>query len=378
MNVTIRATLSHNHSRIVFRPMFEKHFVHLPIEAQKIVRGAIDTFVHNTDNEECANVLWLLTYVHAANFTFHYLQCSDNGYALEYCDSSDLLESEPWQYERILPRTIIPLLRNEMRYQRKKLHKNFMEVNVFGECRATFKKLRGLLSDSIAAFAVYSHCKRVCSIHSNEWIEQLLKQLQSKEIADHCKGIAGLGFGVLETYHLLPHAKKISDFVEAFKKDKRNKSLCKSFKAEGGSNSIERNRSIEVSKFQNNAPQRKVQEEEGILLFLRVSYIGEQKEMNKENMNIAKGISFEPLSYEEIINNANFLMEYLDLFQLRLTNYGGIGNKNMRKRLNAALQRCQVELRKKGFTHEQVIMSENQIRSTVDFVRKLSFRKFHS
>ena len=378
MNVTIRATLSHNHTRIVFRPMFEKHFVHLSSEAQKVVRGAIDTFVHTMDNEECANVLWLLTYVHAANFAFHFLQCSDNSYALEYCDSSDLLKGEQLQYERIMPRSIIPLLRNEMRYQRKKLHKNFMEVNVFGECRTTFKKLRNSLSDSIAAFAVYIHCKQVCGTHSNEWVQQLLKQLQSKEIADHCKGLAGLGFGVLETYHLLPHAKKICEFVEAFKNDKRNKSLYKSLKEKGENDSSGRSRLIGFSKSQSSATRHQSQEKEGIFLFLRVSYIGAQENAHNETVNVACKKSFEPLSYEEVVNNANFLMEYLDLFQLRLTNYGGVGNKNMRRRLSVALQRYQVELQKRGFTHEQVIMSENRIRSEIKFVRKLSFRKFHS
>lgn len=384
MKMTISATFHTKNTRIVFRPMFEKRFLALPKEAQKVITGAITTFAHNDNNEDCAKMLWILTYLHDAGFTFHYLQSFATSYALLYDKDRSL------EFNMQLPTSLIPLLRNEMRYQRKKVHKNFMEPSVYGDCRTTYKKLRSALSDGISAFAVYQHCRDSCSRYSSAEIKNVLQLLKSKEASKQVSGITLLDFGTLEIKHLKPYAKQIGNFLDSFLKDKRNIFLYKSFEGQEKKQSVQK-KAVKLSPGTRNSNITQAQQEkDGVLLFLKIMHVNSQPQIqkNKENavcvntdesgdelcnqevlddkckdlIKIENEVNDKKLAPFEIINNRYFLEHYLNFLNI-FSDYKEMEEGHAKKVLAKRHAGYRAEMKKKGISHEQVVNSVEEIRT---------------
>lgn len=137
----------------------------------------------------------------------------------------------------IIPEDLILPWRDELRYQRKNFHKDFLEITISQNCEEAYTALLNS-SDAVIAAIVYKMCYKLCMYSIDADIERSLYLLNSSKDENIFGGIRSLHFNREEALVLKKYAPKISNLLDALWKDQveqkkleTNKPLAKQLEA---------------------------------------------------------------------------------------------------------------------------------------------------
>ncbi len=161
---------------IIFRSKFQSQFDELPKHWQNQLVDIFFKFVNNSDDIYAADVLLLLTLSPFGGL--HKLGIREK---IEYFNE-DILENELPIAERSIEisKAMIKPLRNELRYQRRKVHPNFLKVQYPESCQKAYKSLFKALSyDEILTYVACSYCYNKCLSSSDYDMNRIFYLLSS-------------------------------------------------------------------------------------------------------------------------------------------------------------------------------------------------------
>lgn len=189
---------SSNAPVIKFRSKFQKQFGELPKSTQLRLNSIFSEFITNPDDAYAANILWKLTYNHFSGLSELGIREQDkllNDDILVLEDSS-LVSGMMYSSKRPveIPSDMIEPLRNELRYQRKKVHPNFLIVNYPSGCKEAFNALLNATGDSILTYEACIHCYQVCYLANDIEINRILYLLGCTKKENIFGGIRSLRF----------------------------------------------------------------------------------------------------------------------------------------------------------------------------------------
>ena len=210
---------SSNAPVIKFRSKFQKQFGELPKSTQLRLNSIFSEFITNPDDAYAANILWKLTYNHFSGLSELGIREQDkllNDDILVLEDSS-LVSGIMYSSKRPveIPSDMIEPLRNELRYQRKKVHPNFLIVNYPSGCKEAFKALLSATGDPILTYEACIHCYQVCYLANDIEINRILYLLGCTKKENIFGGIRSLRFDKYQAEHFLKYARELCGYLEA-------------------------------------------------------------------------------------------------------------------------------------------------------------------
>lgn len=179
-----------NSINIKFRTKFIKRIQTCSEELQDKLEQSTITFVEDQDNDHCYELLWLMTY--------------DPAEALKFFD----LKLDTIPEDLVLP------WRDELRYQRTLVRKDFLLTAIPESCKSAYQNLLNV-SDVIITTAVYKACFVLCKYASDNCIERSLYLLGNSQEANYFGGIRTLNFNKVQAIVLKKYALQIRDLLEA-------------------------------------------------------------------------------------------------------------------------------------------------------------------
>ena len=196
---------------IIFRSKFQSQFDELPKHWQNQLVDIFFKFVNNSDDIYAADVLFLLTLSPFGGL--HKLGIREK---IEYFNE-DILENEPPIAERSIEisKAMIKPLRNELRYQRRKVHPNFLKVQCPENCQKAYKSLFKALSyDEILTYVACSHCYNKC-LSSSEYDMNRIFYLLSSSSKNIFGGLRAIGFQFYQAEFFMKHAAVLHNYLKA-------------------------------------------------------------------------------------------------------------------------------------------------------------------
>lgn len=192
---------------INFRTKFTKIFQEYPDGIMQKVTGIFRDFIAEPSNSKCHEFLWLMTYdpskaLKSVGLVFD--SPSTPNSPLNASATNDIAISE----------NDVMLLRNELRYQRMLIHKDFLTINVLDNCQKAYQTLEKA-AGQIISINVYNNCLEYCRYMNEESISRLLYLLSSKNEKNYFGGIRSLRFGKKAANILKPYVKEILNLYEA-------------------------------------------------------------------------------------------------------------------------------------------------------------------
>lgn len=182
-----------NINATTFRNKFLNIFGNCPVYEK--IKQLIFDFANDPGNEKCHNFLWLLTYDSAKAL---------NVWGLDEGNFSNLNPRDAWAR----------VLRDELRFQRCLIHKDFLEVvNLPENCKASYQALLKA-TDKVVALAVYNACSERCICAATGDIEVSLYLLHSEKENNFFGGIRSLHFSYNEAVYLKDYHNMIGDLLE--------------------------------------------------------------------------------------------------------------------------------------------------------------------
>ena len=159
------------------------------------IEEATNTFAKGMSNDQCFDLLWLMTY-----------------------DPAKALNSFGLEPDSIPEHLVLPW-RDELRYQHSLVQKDFFQPAITSEnCKAAYQKLLNV-SDMIVAAVVYNKCFRLTQYADESYIERTLYLLGSFQEVNYFGGLRTLHFDKSESAMLKPYAAQIHDLLEAIWND---------------------------------------------------------------------------------------------------------------------------------------------------------------
>lgn len=168
-------------------------------------------FVNNSDDIYAADVLLLLTLSPFGGL--HKLGIREK---IEYFNE-DILENELPIAERSIEisKAMIKPLRNELRYQRRKVHPNFLKVQYPESCQKAYKSLFKALSyDEILTYVACSYCYNKC-LSSSEYDMNRIFYLLSSSSKNIFGGLRAIGFQFYQAEFFMKHAAVLHNYLKA-------------------------------------------------------------------------------------------------------------------------------------------------------------------
>ena len=192
---------------INFRTKFTKIFQEYPDCIMQKVTGFFRDFIADPSNSNCHEFLWLMTYdpskaLESVGLVFD--SPSTPNSPLNASATNDIAISEK----------DVMLLRNELRYQRMLIHKDFLKITVLDSCQKEYQTLEKA-AGQIISIKVYNNCLEYCHYMNEESISRLLYLLSSKDEKNYFGGIRSLRFGKKAANILKPYVKEILNLYEA-------------------------------------------------------------------------------------------------------------------------------------------------------------------
>ena len=123
----------------------------------------------------------------------------------------------------IIPFASINTLRNELRIQYTKVHRDFLDVAIPEDCTQAFTDLVNQ-SDKIIAHIVYNHCQKAVYADDSSF-ERTLYLLQSDKESHYFGGIRSLGFNKSEANYLKPYHMQISILLKMLREHTQTSSF---------------------------------------------------------------------------------------------------------------------------------------------------------
>ena len=196
---------------IIFRSKFQSQFDELPKHWQNQLVDIFFKFVNNSDDIYAADVLLLLTLSPFGGL--HKLGIREK---IEYFNE-DILENELPIAERSIEisKAMIKPLRNELRYQRRKVHPNFLKVQYPESCQKAYKSLFKALSyDEILTYVACSYCYNKC-LSSSEYDMNRIFYLLSSSSKNIFGGLRAIGFQFYQAEFFMKHAAVLHNYLKA-------------------------------------------------------------------------------------------------------------------------------------------------------------------
>lgn len=184
-----------NNSTIKFRTKFDKRLQSCSEDLKRKIEEATNTFAKGMSNDQCFDLLWLMTY-----------------------DPAKALNSFGLEPDSIPEHLVLPW-RDELHYQHSLVQKDFFQPAITSEnCKAAYQKLLNV-SDMIVAAVVYNKCFRLTQYADESYIERTLYLLGSFQEVNYFGGLRTLHFDKSESAMLKPYAAQIHDLLEAIWND---------------------------------------------------------------------------------------------------------------------------------------------------------------
>lgn len=193
-------------NNVQFRSKFQKKVADCSDELQLKLQQCTMNFI-SMNNEACHEILWSMTY-DPANAIKRF------GMIIQPEQVSTEGKEEDKEPEILIPEELILPWRNELRYQRSIINKNFLVLDVPEGCQAAYQALLDM-ADPIITVAAYDACWQVCQYMSQENFERSLYLLRSPKEENFFGGIRSIGFTRLQASYLKPYASQLSNLLEA-------------------------------------------------------------------------------------------------------------------------------------------------------------------
>ncbi len=193
-------------NNVQFRSKFQKKVADCSDELQLKLQQCTMNFI-SMNNEACHEILWSMTY-DPANAIKRF------GMIIQSEQVSSESKEEGKKPEILIPETLILPWRNELRYQRSIVNKNFLVLDVPESCQTAYQALLDI-SDLIVTIAAYNACWQVCQYISQENFERSLYLLRSPKEEFFFGGIRNIGFTRQQSVYLKPYASQLSNLLEA-------------------------------------------------------------------------------------------------------------------------------------------------------------------
>ena len=208
MENLIKSSISEQRGNICITPKFQEAIKELPKEQQTLLTNAVKAFALTINNEICFEVLWMLTYAQKFGMILRVTPDFNGHCSFGYLKKS--VAPAPDQ----LPESITLPLREELRYQRKLTHSEFMEFDVPENCQKAFNSLHTTLKDVFTTYAVYNKCYRACCLFSKSEYDRTMFLLNSDKINFRYGGIRSFKFSNRATMYLVRYAEPIATFFK--------------------------------------------------------------------------------------------------------------------------------------------------------------------
>ena len=196
-----------------FRSKFLRLFETLSESTQKELYSIIEKFVNEQNDVYAADILWKITYNCFWGLSILGLKVKDEIF-------KDILVLEekyrsPHARPLEIPPELVTPLKNELRFQRKKFHPDFLIVHFPEECEQPFKKLLDASADPVLTYVACYHCYDVCYLSNEQEVERILFLLKSKVKENVFGGIRSLKFSYEQAQYFMKLAPYIANYLEA-------------------------------------------------------------------------------------------------------------------------------------------------------------------
>lgn len=204
---------------IKFRSKFQKQFDELPTITKEGLKRIFTKFIADQDDVRAAEILWKMTYNHFSGLGALGIREQDKFLNDDILVLEDDYLVKGMRYERKsqieIPTEMIEPLRNELRFQRKQVHPNFLVVHYPNGCKEAFKGLLHATNDPVLTYVACSHCYQVCYLSNEIEINRILFLLGCTKKENAFGGIRSLRFDKYQAELFQKYTSEIRDYLEA-------------------------------------------------------------------------------------------------------------------------------------------------------------------
>lgn len=197
-----------------FRSKFLRLFETLSENTQKELYSIIEKFVNEQDDVYAADILWKITYNYFWGLSILGLKVKEEIFIKDILVLEEKYRSPHARPLEIPPELVTPL-KNELRFQRKKVHPNFLIVHYPEGCEQPFKKLLDASADPVLTYIACYHCYDICYLCKEQEIDRILFLLNSKVKENVFGGVRSLKFSYEQSQYFTKLAPYIANYLEA-------------------------------------------------------------------------------------------------------------------------------------------------------------------
>lgn len=123
-----------------------------------------------------------------------------------------------------IPEDLVKSFKNELRYQRTLIDKNFPDVSVPDHCKEAFEALNNATAkDIVTSVIVFSACSALVNCYTEDSINRTLVLLKNPCENNFFGGIRSLHFSYEEAIYLKPYAPQIAELLSAMWEEKKSR-----------------------------------------------------------------------------------------------------------------------------------------------------------
>lgn len=195
--------------RFLYRSKFEKLISKFTKVQRKKLDAIFENFIAEPDDVRCAQILWALTYCEWSGLYSLGIKVHD-----DFIMEDILVPDVPEKFLEI-PQTLVLPLRNELRFQRKRVHSNFLTVHYPDGCEQTFKVMLHSMNDPVLTYQACEHCHQICYTSSEVEINRILFLLNCTKKENIFGGIRSLKFSPSQSEYFMKYHTEIRDYLES-------------------------------------------------------------------------------------------------------------------------------------------------------------------
>ena len=195
--------------RFLYRSKFEKLISQFTTVQRKKLDAIFENFIAEPDDVRCAQILWALTYCEWSDLDSLGIKVHD-----DFIMEDILVPDVPEKFLEISKDLVLPL-RNELRFQRKRVHNNFLTVHYPDGCEQTFKVMLHSMNDPVLTYQACEHCHKSCYTSSEVEINRILFLLGCTKKENIFGGIRSLKFTPEQSEYFMKYHTEIRDYLES-------------------------------------------------------------------------------------------------------------------------------------------------------------------
>lgn len=202
-------------SKIQFRNKFFKRIQNCLEPLRLKLEEATITFVNDPDNQKCHELLWLMTCEPAKALKTFNLEIKSSEEEPVTDESKKLQATDEGS---IVPEDLVFPWRDELRYQRSIIYKDFLKPEIPESCQEAYNILLKT-TNPIVAVVVYNTCNSFCQYSSQQDIDRVLFLMTNSKEENVFGGIRSIHFNKAEALVLKTYASQIHNLLEALWKE---------------------------------------------------------------------------------------------------------------------------------------------------------------